>query len=214
MIAKRISELYEHRLRSYVYWKVRMDPAYPAVAARLRGRESEPLLDLGCGVGILPFFLREHGFTGAITGIDIDERKIEAARKVGSDVEFICGSAAQTLPANRNVVLLDLLQYVDTPTQQQILANVARAVPPGGVVVIRQGIRDGSWRYKFTHFVDEIGRAIRWNRGGRMNFPTREEIVRHFDGFEIEATPMWGRTPYNNYIFVLTRISATAHPPE
>jgi SAM-dependent methyltransferase len=206
LIAKRVSDLYDRRLRSYVYWKLRMDPAYGAVLDRLRGREQEPLLDLGCGVGILPFFLREHGFTGPIAGIDIDERKIAAARNAGKNVEFIRGSAAAPLPSNRNVVLLDLLQYVDTPSQQQILANAARVVPPGGVAIIRQGIRDDSWRYRFTRFVDEIGRAIRWNRGGRMNFPSREELVRHFDGFELETTPLWGRTPYNNYLFVFTRI--------
>jgi SAM-dependent methyltransferase len=213
VIAKRVSRLYPRHLRSYVYWKVRSDPAYGAVLDHLRGRETEPVLDLGCGIGLLALLLRERGFSGPITGIDIDERKIAIARRIGRDVEFIRGSAAGPLPPNRNVVLLDLLQYLDTPSQGQILANVARAVPPGGVVVIRQGIRDGSWRYKLTKFVDNIGRAIRWNRGGRMNFPAREEILRHFDGFRIETMPLRGKLPYNNYLFVLTR-PAAARPAE
>ena len=213
MIAKRVSRLYERRLQSYVYWKLRMDPAYAAVRERLRGREHEPLLDLGCGVGILPFFLREHGFTGPIAGIDFDERKIAAGRAVGRDVELIRGDATGPLPPDRNVVLLDLLQYVDSRSQQTILANVARTVPPGGVAIIRQGLRDDSWRYRVTRFVDAIGRAIRWNRGGRMNFPTREAILSFFEGFDVEVTPLWGKTPYNNYLLVLTR-PATARPAE
>lgn len=208
MIAKRVSGLYERRLRSYVYWKIRMDPSYPAVAQRLRGREHQPLLDLGCGAGLLSFYLRESGFTAPITGIDFDERKIEAAKRASSgmrDLEFLCADAAGPLPQGRNVVVLDLLQYVTNAAQQTILRNVAAAVPKGGIVVMRQGIRDESWRYKFTHLVDTFGRAIRWNRGTPMNFPTREEIVSAFEGFDAEITPMWGSTPYNNYLFVFVR---------
>jgi 2-polyprenyl-3-methyl-5-hydroxy-6-metoxy-1,4-benzoquinol methylase len=216
LIAKRVSSLYERRLRSYVYWKIRMDPSYPAVAAQLRGREHEPLLDLGCGAGLLSFYLRESGFTAPITGIDFDARKIDAARRAsrvilrredaeGPSLEFICADATKPLPQGRNVVVLDLLQYVNTAAQQQILRNVAQTVPKGGIVVMRQGIRDDSRRYKFTHLVDTIGRAIRWNRGEPMNFPTREEIVGAFDGFTATITPMWGRTPYNNYLFVFVR---------
>ena len=215
MIAKRLSRLYERRLRSYVYWKVRMDPAYRAVLERLRGREQQPLADLGGGVGILPLFLREHGFTGPIAGFDIDERKIAAAREAArphGDVEFVCGDANRVLPAGHNVVLLDLLQYVDTRSQEEILANVARAVPPGGVVILRQGVRDESWRYRVTHVVDTIGRAIRWNRGRPMNFPTREAIVSAFAEFDADIVPLWGRTPYNNYLFFFTRRGAAGRP--
>ena len=37
-------------------------------------RESVALLDLGCGLGLLAFCLREHGLTVPIHGIDYDER--------------------------------------------------------------------------------------------------------------------------------------------
>jgi 2-polyprenyl-3-methyl-5-hydroxy-6-metoxy-1,4-benzoquinol methylase len=214
VIAKRVSSRYERRLRGYVYWKLRLDPSYPAVLEHLD--RNLPLLDLGCGVGVLAFFLREHGFTAPIRGIDIDERKIAAARDVATHydgVEFVHGSATDPLPPQRNVVILDLLQYVGSMAQQEILRNAAAVVPPGGVAIIRQGIRDDSWRYRCTHFVDTIGRAIRWNRGTRMNFPTREEIVAAFDGFDVHVTPLWGRTPYNNYLFVFTR-RAAARPAE
>lgn len=205
MIAKRLSRLYERRLRSYVYWKVRLDPSYPAVVEQLRGREHEPLLDLGCGIGILPLFLREHGFTGPITGVDFDDRKIAVARQVAPAVRFICADARGPLPPAHNVVMLDVLQYFDTESQNRILANIAGAVPPGGVAVMRQGVRDRSWRFRMTRTADAFARVIRWMRMERLNFPTREQIVEAFAGFEAEVTPLWGRTPYNNYLFVFTR---------
>lgn len=215
-IANRVSRLFDVRsLRSYVYWKIRTDPAYPAVVDRLRGRERDPLLDLGCGVGALAFFLREHGVTAPIIGIDFDERKIDAARKAATryrDLDFVAADVRHPLPDGHNVLLVDVLQYFDSAAQQQILTNAARAVPPNGVVILRQGIRDESWRHTVTRLVDRAGRAVRWLRAEKMNFPTRDDVARPFaDGFEMEVEPLWGRTPFNNYLFVFTR-RATARP--
>lgn len=209
MIAKRLSRLYGRRLRSYVYWKVRLDPAYPAVLERLRPYDPRPLLDLGCGVGVFAFFLREHGIRAPIIGVDFDERKIDVARTTATryrDVDFIRGDVRDPLPDNHNVVLIDVLQYFDTADQQRILANVAKAVPAGGVAILRQGIRDGSLRYRLQRIVDASGRAIRWLRAEKLNFPTRDEIVAAFGSeFEAEIIPLWGRMPYNNYLFVFQR---------
>lgn len=217
-LAKRLAALYDVRsLRSYVYWKVRTDPAYDTVRERLRGREHQPLLDLGCGIGALAFFLREGGFNAPIVGVDFDKRKIEAAREAAKqhrDIEFIDADARNPLPSDRNVVLLDILQYVGPADQQRILENVARAVPPKGIVVMRQGVRDDSWRHKVTIAADAFARAARWMQADKLNFPSIDEVARPFAGeFEAEIAPLWGRTPFNNYLFVFTRREA-ARPPE
>lgn len=207
-VARRLGALYEPRsLQGYVRWKVRADPAYAAVLEVLRGYD-QPLLDVGCGVGLLPLFLREHGYDAPAIGIDFDERKIDAARKAATSyrgVDFIRGDARDPFPLDHNVVILDILHYFDRPSQQRILENAARAVPPGGVAVLRQPVRDGSWRYRLTAAVDAFGRAIRWMRAEDLNYPTRAEIVAAFRGFEAEVRPLWGRMPYNNYLFVFRR---------
>ena len=215
-IAKRVALSYDVRsLRGYVYWKVRTDPAYEAVRMALRGHH-EPVIDLGCGVGALAFFLRERGFGAPILGIDFDERKIEAARRAAiryPDVEFLSADVRDPLPAGHTVVLLDVLQYVDSRGQQQILENVARTIPAGGIVVMRQGIRDDSWRHKVTIAVDAFGRAARWMRAERLNFPTMDDVLRPFrENFDMHITPLWGRTPFNNYLLVFTRREAEHHP--
>jgi SAM-dependent methyltransferase len=207
-VAERLAALYERRpLQGYVRWKVRTDPAYRAALDVLRDRNT-PLLDLGCGVGLLPFFLREHGYTAPVTGIDFDERKIELAQRAAKnyrDVEFLSGDARAPLPEGRDVVLLDILHYFDPGSRQQILNNVAAAVAPDGVVVIRQVIHDGSWRARFTRFVDRTAHIFRWMKAERVELPTRDEILRAFAGFDAEVRPMWGRMPYNNYLFVFRR---------
>lgn len=217
-LAKRLSALYDIRsLRQYAYWKVRTDPAYDAVRDRLRGHDDRSLVDIGCGVGLLAFFLREHGFNAPILGIDFDERKIAAARDASQSyprLSFICGDARDPLPANHNVLLLDMLQYVDFAGQQKILSSVAQTVPEGGIAVIRQGIRDDSWRNKVTRAADAVARVARWMQAERLTFPTIDDVARPFrDAFQAEITPLWGRTPFNNYLFVFTRPEA-ARPPE
>lgn len=210
-VADRLAALYSRRpLQGYVRWKVRTDPAYRAALEALRDRTT-PLLDLGCGVGLLPFFLREHGYTAPVLGIDFDERKLELARiaaKQYRDVEFQTGDARQPLPPDRDIVMLDILHYFDPASRQQIMKNVAAAVATNGVVVIRQVIDDGSWRARFTQFVDRAAHIFRWMKAERVELPTREEIVAAFEGFDADVRPMWGRMPYNNYLFILTRRGA------
>ncbi len=210
-VADRLAALYSRRpLQGYVRWKVRTDPAYRAALDALRDRTT-PLLDLGCGVGLLPFFLREHGYTAPVLGIDFDERKLELARiaaKQYRDVEFQTGDARQPLPPDRDIVMLDILHYFDPASRQQIMKNVAAAVATNGLVVIRQVIDDGSWRARFTQFVDRAAHIFRWMKAERVELPTREEIVAAFEGFDADVRPMWGRMPYNNYLFILTRRGA------
>lgn len=204
-VAARVAARYPHRaLRGYVYWKVRTDPAYEAVAGVLRDR-ARVILDIGCGVGALGFYLRESGITAPVRGIDFDERKVAIGNLAGhadSDVSSSIGDARASLGTGHDVVLLDVLQYVSAAERQSILAAAARSASGGGLVVIRTGVRDTTWRYRVTWFVDTFARWSRWMRAERIEFPTREAIAGAFPGFACEVRPLWGRTPFNNYLFV------------
>ena len=72
-----IREIAQHYLplRAH-YWYARIklatDPLYAGVGAVL-ARTEEPVLDLGCGIGLLGHTLRAQGFSGDYRGVDIDE---------------------------------------------------------------------------------------------------------------------------------------------
>ncbi|HEX6083860.1 MAG TPA: class I SAM-dependent methyltransferase, partial [Thermoanaerobaculia bacterium] len=143
-----------------------------------------------------------------VIGVDFDERKIALARVAAKryrEVDFITGDARDPLPDGHNVVILDILHYFDAQSQQQILTNAARAVPPGGAVIIRQPLRDASWRYRLTAAVDSLARTFKWMKAESLNYPTREELVAPFAGFTLDIRPLWGRMPYNTYFAVFTR---------
>ena len=206
-VAERVAGRFESRLlRSYARTKLRTDPVYRAVFDRLRD-SSAPLFDIGCGVGLLEFYLRECGFDGAITAIDHDERKIAKAREIGQhyeNLEFALGDARDPIAVGRVVMLIDVLHYFSSEDQRIILDHAAVA----NLVMIREAVRDASVRYRVTVAQERFSRAIRWLRAERLNFPTRETISTRFDEFDREIVPMWGRTPFNNYLFAFKRSSA------
>jgi SAM-dependent methyltransferase len=194
-------------LREYVRIKVATDPVYNAAFECLRGSRL-PLLDVGCGVGILALYLRERGFTAPIAGIDHDARKIAIARRAASGDEtmsFSVGDARAPIDLRGNVVLLDVLHYFTDSDQIQILRSAAGA---GAMVLIRDAVRDGSLRYRITYAQETLARAVGWLKAERLNFPTQTSIDLSFDGqFHRDMLPMSGRMPFNNYLFVFRRSS-------
>src|SRR5438128_2543702 len=61
VIADRIAAKFPTRfLKHYVRGIVTSDPLYDAVYERLRGRD-DPILDVGCGTGLLALYLKERG---------------------------------------------------------------------------------------------------------------------------------------------------------
>ena len=199
-----VAALYPGRsLRSYVRWKVKTDPVYDAVFERVR-ETGEQVVDIGCGVGILAAYLRGRGFEAPVAGVDHDRRKIEIARGLGlSNATFNIGDAG-AIDLSGTIVMLDLLHYFDDAAQASLLRRAASA---SNLVIIRDAVRDGSWRYRATYAQETFARAIRWLKAERLNFPRRETIVDAFAGFDAEIVPLWGRTPFNNYLFVFRRSS-------
>ena len=198
-IAARYDTLF---LRWYARSKLATDPLYDAVARRLRAHQY-PVVDIGCGIGLMAFHLRERGFVQPITGIDHDARKIEVARALNlRGATFQLGDAS-SIDTRDTVVMLDLLHYYDDDAQRSLLASAAGA----NLVIIRDAIRDGTWRYRATYAAELFARGVQWIHAERLHFPTRERIVSAFEGFDAEVMPLWGATPFNNYLFVFTRPS-------
>jgi 2-polyprenyl-3-methyl-5-hydroxy-6-metoxy-1,4-benzoquinol methylase len=183
---------------------------YEVVFERLRG-SSLPILDLGCGIGILPYYLRQRGLQSRMIGVDWDAGRIAVAQQVAQagfqNLSFIHQDARTPIQFQGHVAMLDLLHYINDDDQRRLLDTVAASIAPGGVAVIRQCPRDSSNRLKLTHVTERFARALRWHKGSTVNFPTRETIAQPFRArcFSEEILPMWGWTPFNNYLFVFRR---------
>lgn len=207
----RIATRYARRShRAYVRSKLHWDPMFDAAASLLRD-SPRTLLDVGCGLGLLGQYLRESGGRAPYRGLDLDARKIEAARAAairgGLDIELAIGSATELPSIRGDVALLDLLHYLPADAQKRVLAEAAARVAPDGVLIIRNVVREPGWRFAATRFEERAARAIGWIRSPTRHFPGRDEIESPLrsDGFSMHVAPLWGRTPFNSYLFVARR---------
>jgi hypothetical protein len=82
------------------------------------------------------------------------------------------------------------------------LAEVASRLSASGKAIMRIGIEDRSWRSSFARSADRFGHAVRWMRSSFVSLPTRDELAQAlFDvGLDASFRPLWGRTPFNNYL--------------
>ncbi len=207
----------ERWLRIYAGRKLRSDPIFPAAFDLFRNSD-QPLVDVGCGVGLLPFYLRERNFRAPICGLDRDGRKIERAKTVAAgvypDLEFseqdVCDPIAQT----GNIVVFDLLHYLQPDDQTRLLDRLAARVAPGGMLVLRDCPRDDNARFRLTKLAERFAQATTWNMKAVLHFPTRENIFAAFDEkqFSRSVAPLWGWTPFNNHLFIFRRHPAATVP--
>jgi hypothetical protein len=155
--------------------------------------------------------LRQRGLQSRMIGVDWDARRIAVAKQAAEachqNLSFIHQDARTPIQFHGNMVMLDLLHYINDDDQCRLLDTVAAGIAPGGVAVIRQCPRDSSTRFKLTNIVERLARVLHWNKVSTINFPTRETIAKPFRarGFTEEIVPMWGGTPFNNYLFVFRR---------
>jgi SAM-dependent methyltransferase len=196
----------------YVRGKLASDPLYPGVVAALRGGGA-PLLDLGCGIGLLAHALRADGQAMPYAGVDFDPGKIEVANAAAqranlADVAFATCDLVRERPSHRgSVALLDVLQYLPGDVQERLLDDAIAMLEPGSRLVIRSGLHDTNARGRITLAVDRIANGIGWMRSAPLRYPTRDWFERKLADAGLAAgfRPLHGRTPFNNWLIVATR---------
>jgi 2-polyprenyl-3-methyl-5-hydroxy-6-metoxy-1,4-benzoquinol methylase len=196
----------------YARIKLRTDPLYPGVIDALRGCDA-PLLDLGCGIGLLAHALRGAGLSMPYRGVDNDAPKIAQARRAAGraglqDARFDCVDLADGPPAHAgSVAILDVLQFVPPGVQDAILDAAVAMLAPGGRLVIRTGLEDGSARARTTRRIDAFSRLLGWMNAGPKRYPDADALRARFEaaGLQSEFTPLHAGTPFNNWRIVAAR---------
>lgn len=194
-------------LRGYVRGKVGWDPVFPLARREIVLRQ-QPVIDIGCGLGLLGISMRAAGIPLRYRGTDIAPWKVNKAKdavryygfeEVGFDV---LDALSTQIPPGATVCLFDVLHYLDPAAQQAMLGRLADAADAGSLVLMRTGLRGTGWRFLLTLLVEGWTRATGWIRGGAINFPSREDITGFFAerGLEAAVMPLWGRTPFASYL--------------
>ena len=196
----------------YARAKLASDPLYPGVVAALRGTDA-PLLDLGCGIGLLAHALRAAGIGLAYRGVDNDAPKVTQARHAAAnagltDVAFEVVDLAAGMPAHHgSVAILDVLQFLLPDAQDRVVDAAIAMLEPGARLVIRTGLDDGSTRARTTRRIDKLSRILGWMRAGPREYPNAGALRARFDaaGLASEFVPLHAGTPFNNWRVVATK---------
>lgn len=180
------------------------------------------VLDIGCGQGLLASLLRachqlsQQGawprdwaaapIAARVTGIELMPRDVERARaSAGGGAEFICGDMCTTpFPDVDAVVILDVLHYVSIDRQNEVLERVRRALPPGGVLLLRVGDAASRRRFTISQWVDAAVLLARGHRAmAQFGRPLAEWIAQLESlGFAVRSQPMSQGTPFANVLLV------------
>ena len=201
----------------YARAKLGSDPLYPGICDALRGTTA-PVLDLGCGLGLLAHALRAQDLALPYHGVDNDVRKIERAQRAArraelrdatfDTVDLARTSLREAFAAHRgSVALLDVLQFIPPEAQSRTLDAAIGMLVPGAKLVIRTGLADGSGRARVTRAVDVFSRVLGWMNAGPSRYPDADDLRARFAaaGLRVDFTPLFGNTPFNNWRVVATR---------
>ncbi|KZC40318.1 UNVERIFIED_ORG: methyltransferase type 11 [Rhodanobacter sp. FW104-R5] len=207
---QRIASLYDGRLqRCYVRTKLASDPVYAAVTALVAG-SALPLLDIGCGIGLLGQYLHAHGHALPYLGEDHDPRKIAAGRRAVQHAGLAATMGLHRadvteLPTTRgHVALLDVLHYLPAGRQRELLQAATRHLAAQGRLVIRNVLREDNWRFHATRVEEFFLSSSGWIPGGAQHYPTAAEVCAPLGdaGLDVRIEPLRGLTPFNSYLIV------------
>lgn len=205
--------------------KLRHDPVYLQLLRRGLLPSEGRLLDLGCGRGILLSLLvtaRERLARGLypegwppppsgmeLVGIETSVKAATAARSaLGAEAHIeIADLRDAPLPSARAALFLDVLHYLPAAAQEELLARMAAALEPGGLLVIRDADAAGGWSFTATRIQERVCALARRHWKQKLHYRSAAEWRRLLEsqGFQVDVAPMAEGTPYANVLLVARR---------
>jgi len=150
-----------------------------------RGR----VLDVGCGFGLWLNVLALRYPELRLQGLDIDPRKIRGARRSrNSAIEFLeTDTNALAAHGYDCITFVDVLYLMDEQAKQKAIAEVARLLKPGGILLIKEMDDQPRWKYAWNVFEETLAvRVVRMTHGAQLDFFSAQQqaqMVRAY-GFE------------------------------
>lgn len=184
--------------------KMKGDPAYQAVLEHLpaEGR----LVDVGCGEGYLLALVHAQGRALELVGFDHDGPRLDNARAALGELASlqVADLYVDELPEADVLCCLDVLHYAEPAQQDEGLRRLARALRPGGTLLIRDA--DGADRVRaFVTWVSEsIAVLIGRHKGQGVHLRPAGDTQATLEaaGLSVTRVPCNTGTPFANVLFV------------
>lgn len=146
------------QLERWHFWFVPRRALIRRLLGRYLRRESGPILDIGCGTGLLLEELTRERFS--TVGLDLRPEGLTATKRSLPESQLVQGDATR-LPflseGFAGVLLLDVLEHVD---DRALLGEVRRVLRPGGVLLATAPAMPWLW----SHRDEAAGHRRRYTR--------------------------------------------------
>jgi SAM-dependent methyltransferase len=204
--------------------KLRGDPAFSQILKEGLLGESQRILDLGCGQGLLAAWLlaarsrsdeRPQNWPAdwaaaprptSIRGIELRRRDIQRARHaLGQQAEFEVGDIKEAeFGIVDAIVILDVLHYLDYESQLRVLHRAQTALAPGGVLLLRVADAGSGFRFALGKYIDQTVMLAHYGRAPRIYCRAMREWLEVLQaaGFHCTAMPMSAGTPFANIMLI------------
>ena len=168
------------------------------------------VLDLGCGFGLFSLYYATIRPGLAIEGLDLNPRRIAMARaaagRLGLDnVRYEVANVMDFRGGQRYdaAYMLDIVHHVAPETVAPLLEQVAKCLPAGGRLLIKDVDRSPAWKRWFTHALDKV-----MDPRAPVRYWSGEELGRLLEtvGFRVYRHLMVDILPYPHILFVCERI--------
>lgn len=173
------------------------------------------ILDLGCGYGYIDYMLAYTSSEREITAVDHDAEKISVAQHCfgkSKMTEFICADITEfSFGPQDGIVLGDVLHYLNANQQESLLHRCMENLNPGGVLLIREGVRDESGKHRVTRLTEFYSTRMGFNKtpdpGKHLQFLSADTIRDLAMKHDMTVTILSEKKTTSNKLFKITSAS-------
>ena len=168
--------------------------------------EAGTILDIGCGFGLFSLYYAQLLPAARFRGVDLSPRRIaqatDAARRLGlPNTEYVVGDA-RTYRADAEYAaayMLDIVHHVPPETVEPLLAEIHKAIRPGGALIVKDVDTQPAYKRWFTHALDALmspGAVVHYWKAGDL------QALLQRTGFRVYRHLMVDILPYPHVLFV------------
>jgi uncharacterized protein (DUF2062 family)/SAM-dependent methyltransferase len=206
--------------------KMRNDPVYLQVLKDGRLPQIGTLVDLGCGQGLMLSLMAtaadewRNGRWPAtwpapptdlkLRGIETRPGVVKRARLALDGVATIdeLDLSVSPVPDCEAVLIFDVLHLLSRDAQQRLLANVAEALPAGGLLIVRDADAAAGWKFQMVRFGNRFNSIWQARFSRKFCFDTLAGWTRRIEalGFDVEAVTRHDSGVFGNFLIQVRRV--------
>ncbi len=181
---------------------------FRAVAAELPGAGA--VLEVGCGHGLLSLALALDNPELRVTGVDVDEHKLDAARAAAARADLPAGFEAvegAALPDGPwdGIAIVDVLYLLDADDQRALLRSYAERLPPGGVLAVKEMAPVPRWKATWNLLQETASvKILGITEGEQLTFLPPAELAGAMaaGGLSVRDRPLHRGYPHPHHLLV------------